>query len=329
MQDEVHWPQVGLRGVAGVLPPRSLDLEGLAARGWIESTPATLAGFGFRRAYLADADHDAGWLASQAALQALDDAGLQPEQIDLLIWTSGLAHNHLRGEGAQPDAVRDQQGLLKLFRYASGWLQNELTLDRAEVLAVAQQGCASMFAALRLARSTLVAEPSLRHALCVGVDVLPPGAPREILYNVISDAACAVVVSREWPGDRWLGYRQISRGFYWDTPARQAEILAAYYVTARLVIRELLERNNLKPTDIDVVVPTGVQEGSWDILLDLAGIPADRLYHGPESFGHSITADNFLLLEHLRRQGRIARGARLLLFTYGFGSSWCALLLEH
>jgi 3-oxoacyl-[acyl-carrier-protein] synthase-3 len=219
--------------------------------------------------------------------------------------------------------------MLPLFRYASGWLQDELALDRAGVMAVAQQGCASMFSALRLARASLLAEPEIRHVLCVGVDVLPRGATREILYNVISDAACAVVVSQDARRDRWMGYRQISRGYYWDTPARQAEILASYFPTARLCIAELLDRHNLKPDDIDWVVPSGVQRTSWDILLGLVGIPADRLYQAGESFGHTILADNLLLMEHLRRDAAIPAGAKLLLFTYGFGSSWSSLLLEH
>jgi 3-oxoacyl-[acyl-carrier-protein] synthase-3 len=316
---------VGLRGVTGVLPPAERTLEELAAEGRITSAPADLAAFGFRKVHVADDAHDAAWLAKEAARSALADAGLLPDDIGLLVWASALAHNHLHQGGA----VSGDGGVLSLFRYASGWLQEELALDRAEVVAVAQQGCASLFAALRLARAALVAEPELRHALCVGVDVLPAEAPREILYNAISDAACAVVLSRDWPGDRWLGYRQISRGYYWDTPARQAEILAAYYPTARLCITELLQRNGLKPDDIDWVVPSGVQRTSWDVLLDLVGIPANRLYQGGESFGHTIMADNFLLLEHLRQQGAAPAGAKLLLFTYGFGSSWCGLLLGH
>jgi 3-oxoacyl-[acyl-carrier-protein] synthase-3 len=291
----------------------------------IASSPADLASFGFCAVHVADAAHDAAWLVKEAAGRALDDAGVRPDDVGLLVWTSALAHGHLRAGPSGNDAGN----VLSLFRYPSGWLQDELAADRAEVVAVAQQGCASMFSALRLARASLLAEPELRHVLCVGVDVLPPGATREILYNVIADAACAVVLSRECTRDRWLGYRQISRGYYWDTPARAPEILAAYFPTARLCVNELLERHGLRPDDIDWVIPSGVQRTSWDILLDLVGIPADRLYQAGASFGHTILADNFLLLEQLRGDPAVATGAKLLLFTYGFGSSWCSLLLEH
>ena len=79
----------------------------------------------------------------------------------------------------------------------------------------------------------------------------------------------------------------------------------------------------------DVMVPTGVNRPSWEILLNLVGISSQRLYQEMESFGHTIMADSFLLLEDLRRRNRVASGSRLLLFSYGFGSSWSALLLEH
>jgi 3-oxoacyl-[acyl-carrier-protein] synthase-3 len=321
--------EVGLHGVAAVLPPQTLDLGELARRGLLHSPPESLAAFGFRRAHLADAEHDAGALALRAARAALDDAGLAPQAIDVLIWASALPHNHLR-DGPPPSAAPpDRDGLLKGFRYAGGWLQEELGLHEAQTLAVAQQGCVSMFSALRLARSLLLAEPNLHNVLCVGVDVLRPGAPREILYNVISDAACAVVVGRGGPRDRWAGYRQLSRGYYWDPLTRQAEILAAYFPTSRLVLGQLLQEQGLTAADVDRVIPTGVNRPSWEILLRLIGVPADRLYLGAEPFGHTIMADSFIHLQELRKSGAAPAGSRLLLFSYGFGSSWCGLLLEH
>ena len=316
---------VGLSGVAGVLPARHHDLQALAHAQLLRSSPEALSEFGFERAHVCDGSQTTCDLALHAANAALRDAGLRPEEVDLLIWASARPENHLRV------TARDERPhFMDGFRYAAGWLQEELGLHNAETLAVAQQGCSTMFSALRVARSLLLAEPRRRHALCVGVDALPAGAPREIAYNVISDAACAVVVSRGCGNERWLGYRQISRGSCWDPASKEPEILAAYFPVAKRVIEELLDEQGLGPADIDVVVPTGVNHASWDILLRIVGIPRERLYRGSvEPFGHTILADNFLYLEDLRRSGRVPHGAKVLLFTYGFGSSWCALLLEH
>jgi 3-oxoacyl-[acyl-carrier-protein] synthase-3 len=316
---------IGLSGVSGVLAPVQRDVEQLAAAGLVASEPAVLRQFGFERAHLASERWDAGQMALAAARAALADAGVDAGEVDLVVWASARPESHVRPKHPASPGY----DLFDGFRYQSAWLQEELGLERADVTAVAQQGCSTMFSALRAARAILLTEPERSHALCVAVDVLPSGATREILYNVVSDGACAVVLSRECEVDRWIGFRQISRGYYWDPVERAPEIMASYFLLARQVVLELLAAHGLRPSDVDVVLPTGVNHASWNILLELVGIPADRLYAGPNQFGHTISADSFIQLEHLRRTASVSHGSRVLMFTYGFGSSWCALLLEH
>lgn len=311
---------IGLRGVAAVLPPAIRTLDDLAATRQLRSPPTVLRDLGYEAAHVADGNHNLTWLARTAATGALADAGLKADDIDVLIWAGALAEGHVRPVTGDP--------LLARFAYSASWLQDELGLHRASVHGVAQQGCSGMFSALRLARALLAAEPGLEHVLCVGVDVLPADAPREILYTLISDAAAGVVVSRTSARDRWRGFHQVSKGYYWDVPARQNEVIASYFPTSRLVIGELLAREGLAPGDVDCVVPTGIGAGSWDVLAQLCGIDPARIHRG-RSFGHTIAADSFLHLSDLRAAGTLASGARILLFTYGFGSSWCALLLDH
>lgn len=319
---------IGFSGVAGILPPTRWSLAELDARRLLISTPETLASLGFSCAHVADAEHDTGWLALTAARAALADAQLEPEAIDVLIWASALPENHVR-PFATTAGTPPIDALLGRFNYGASWLQDALGLDRASLIGNAQQGCSGMFSALRTARALLTAEPRVQNVLCVGVDVLPPGQPREILYNVISDAASAVVVSRGATRDRWVGYHQLSKGYYWNIPEKQKEIIASYFPTSRLVITQLLQQAGLKPADLDWIIPTGVGADSWRILAQLLGLSPDRIYRGTTAWGHTIAADNFLHLAEIRRQGSIAAGQRLLLFTYGFGSSWCGLILEH
>jgi 3-oxoacyl-[acyl-carrier-protein] synthase-3 len=315
---------VGMRGVAAVLPPRSHGLDELAAAGLLHSAPTALAELGFERAYICDPGDRPEHLALEAARAALDDAGLGPHDIDAVIWASARIESHLiHAETAASNPVAG-------FRYASAWLQRQLDLRNADIMAMAQQGCSTMFSAVRHARALIVAEPErCRHVLCVGVDVLPAGAGREILYNVISDGASAVIVSGDCPNDVWLGYRQISRGHYCDPVSCGPEIIASYFPTAKVLIERLLHEHGLGPDQVDIVIPTGVSRPSWDVLLRLIGVPDDRLYRDVPPFGHTMTSDSFLVLTALRRDVRVPRGSRLLLFTFGFGSSWSGLLLEH
>jgi len=305
----------GFRGVGTALAEQFVPLEALSLH-----TPAErLMGFGFEGAYVSENPQQ---LARDAAKRALEDASVAPGEIDVLLWASALGEAHHCRDGSAQRSVLDR------FRYSASRLQEELDLDRASVCGIAQQGCAGMFSALRQARALLAAEPDLQHVLCVGTDCLPTPGSREILYNVISDAACAVVVSRQNPKLLWRGFHQISKGYYWDVAAKQSEIVAAYFPTSRAAILQVLRQTALRPEDIDLVIPTGVNASSWPILLRLCGIPEDRLFLQQQHFGHTIAADSFLILEEARAAGRLIPGQKVLLFAYGFGSSWSAMVLE-
>ena len=154
---------VGLSGVAGVCRSSQLTLSQLAADGRISSSPDTLSSFGFDRAYVCGPDDSACTLALAAARAALVDAALEPGQIDVLIWASARPENHLRTDHA---AGAIGGGFMDGFKYASGWLQDTLDLPNAEVMAVAQQGCSTMFAALRVAHALPATDARRRHILC-------------------------------------------------------------------------------------------------------------------------------------------------------------------
>jgi 3-oxoacyl-[acyl-carrier-protein] synthase III len=306
---------IGIRGLGCALPKRFEPLQGIPLR----SRPETLSDAGFTGAFLAD---DVNALAATAARQALDHARVEPSEVGALLCANALP------QAQQQTSSAPEGGVLDAFCYSASWLQEELGLERGSVSGISQQGCAGMFSALRIARALLIAEPELEHILCVGADALPPGSCREILYNVISDAACAVLVSRSQIRHRWLAYHQLSKGYYWDVPARQSEIIAAYFPSARVTIVGVLRQAGLRADEIDLVIPTGVNAASWPILLRLCGIPEERLYHAKSRFGHTIAADSVLLLKEAAEAGALTEGMRVLLFTYGFGSSWCALVLE-
>ena len=305
----------GLRATGTALPECFLPLTELP----LVSPPETLAAFGFTGAFVADNIYA---LAARAARKALAAASLAPEHIGALLWAGALPASHVCASEAPAGNVMDG------FCFSASRLQEELGLTHASVCGIAQQGCAGMFAALRQARALLAAEPELEHVFCVGADALPPGAQREILYNVISDAACACVISRRHAFLRWCSEAWISKGWYWDVPARQAEIIASYFPTSRAAISQALAKASLAPGDIDLVIPTGINSASWPVLLRLCGIPEERLYRAQKQFGHTVAADTILMLEEARAAGCLLPGMKLLLFTYGFGSSWCAAVVE-
>ena len=220
--------------------------------------------------------------------------------------------------------------VLEGFNYPVTKLQYELGLERAFVSGVSQAGCTGLMTAIRLATDFLAAHPSAARVICSSADVLPAGAPREFMYNVISDGACAVLVERDGPRNRILAHHQVTKGYYWDATSMKNEIIAAYFPTAQRVVQDTLRGIGLARGDIARVIPHNVSLRSWEILMGLLEIPRERLFgDNIAPNGHVIAADNFINLKDAADRGVIHAGDRLLLFNFGFGANWACMVIEH
>jgi 3-oxoacyl-[acyl-carrier-protein] synthase III len=308
---------VHIAAIEYALPGTALTLEQLAAAGRLTSAPAALRSFGFDRAWVADAEGSR--LAERACRRLLENTTADPASIDVLLYA-----------GATPAAHASRAGLLGGFSYPVARLQYELGLVNARTIGISQTGCLGLMTAVRLARTLIVADPAVRRVLCVSEDVLPAGETREVLYNLISDGACAVLVQHGDGPNRLVAERQVTKGYYWDCAALANEIVAAYFPTARAIVSGLLADAGLSVNDIACVIPHNVSMRSWEILLQLTGIPADRLFgDNIAAKGHVISGDNFINLKDAEALDRLKSGDRVLLFNFGFGASWACLLLEH
>jgi 3-oxoacyl-[acyl-carrier-protein] synthase-3 len=312
--------QVGIRALTYRLGSSEATLEDLQAEGLLVSSPDLLRSFGFDRVRVAEKEEERRGLARMAADDLLREHDVDPLDIDALILFGGLPP-----EAAPSGGDVD---LIGRFRYPVGRLQHELGLNRAVAFSIGQQGCAALISALRVARSLLVAEEA-RNVLCVGVDVVPPGARREVVYNVLSDGACAALVSRPWERLRPVAFHQVTKGYYWDSPARRDEIVAAYFPTARNVIRGAVGAAGLTLDELALVVPDNVSARSWEILLDLLDVPQERAFLGNASRkGHSISADLVVNLKDALEDRTPPPDAPVALFTFGFGANWGAAVLR-
>jgi 3-oxoacyl-[acyl-carrier-protein] synthase III len=311
---------VGIRALNYRLGSSTLTLEELAARNLLTSPPDLLRSFGFDRVHVADGEDERANLGSLVTEELLREHDVDPLDVDVLILFGGLPTEAL------PKA--DGDDLLEMFRYPVGRLQHEVGLTRSVAFGLGQQGCTALLSSMRVARSLLLAGEA-RNVLCVGVDVVPPGARREVVYNVLSDGACAVLLSRPWERLRPVAFRQVTKGYYWDSPSRRDEIVAAYFPTARNVIRDAVTAAGVSLEELALFVPDNVSLRSWQILLDLLGVPEDRAFLGnASSKGHSITSDLAVNLKDALVSRELNQEAPVAMFTFGFGANWGAAVLR-
>jgi 3-oxoacyl-[acyl-carrier-protein] synthase-3 len=299
------------------LPARSLSLEELAEQGRLRSSVDALRTFGFERAWTADGDGEP--LLLRAAQRLIEKHSVDPASVDVILYA-----------GARPVSHAARDGLLGGFSYPAAKLQYDLALVNARTIGISQSGCLGLMTALTVGRAMVTADPSIGRVLCVSVDTLPAGSTREILYNVISDGACVVLLERGDGPNRIVAERLITKGYYWDCEALGNEIVAAYFPTARTIIRDTLASAGLTTGDIRLVLPHNVSRRSWEILLQLTGLRPEQLYaDNIAAKAHVISGDNFINLADAEAAGRLRHGDRLLLFNFGFGAAWACMVLEH
>ena len=298
------------------LPSTALTLEQLADQGRLNSPVDALRTFGFERAWIAD---EGDQLALRAVQRLVETASVDPSTIDVVLYA-----------GATPASHAASDSLLGGFSYPAAKLQYDMGLGNARTIGISQAGCLGLMNAISIGRALLTADVAIRRVLCVSVDVLPAGGKREILFNLISDGACAVLLERGDGPNRILAERQITKGYYWDCEARAYEIVAAYFPTARTIIRDTLATAGLAANDVAMVVPHNVSQRSWQILLQLTGLLPERLFsENIAAKAHVISGDNFINLKDAETAGRLRYGDRLLLFNFGFGAAWACMVIEH
>ena len=315
----------GMSAIRYVLAESVQSVRELAAAGQLESDAHTLEAFGFAHVHVALSETPFE-LALRASQAVLHDAGVDPDEIGLLLYagTPSVAFAPHGDHGGAAKIV----GTTERFRYPGTRLQYELGLGNAATVAVDQLACTSLLSAVRIARAICLSE-EVEHVLCVSAEFFPGSAGREAIYNCTSDAACAVLVSRSSARNQVVACAHVTKGYYWDGDAMRNEIVAAYFPTARHVMAQAVARAGWQPADVRWVMPHNVSARSWDILLGLSGLPNATVWSGNIArVGHTLAGDNFINLHDAVESGDVQPGDRILLFAFGYGAHWTALAVE-
>jgi len=160
--------------------------------------------------------------------------------------------------------------------------------------------------------------------------MLNQSSKREIIYNIMSDSTCGFIVKENSSENIIRGFHQLTHSYYWDTPLREQEVLAAYFPMAKQTITEALKKANLTINDVSWFIPHNVNIKSWQILGKLMGIPEDKVWTNNISrYGHTVSCDHIVNLYDMKKLNLLKKGDILVLFTFGFGASWSCLIIEH
>ena len=316
-------------GTGSYLPPRRLtntDLAAELAQHGVETSDEWIVErTGIRARHFAAPDVTSSDLALEASKKALEAAGLQPQDIDLIIVATST-----------PDMV---------FPSTACILQNKLGANGCPAFDV-QAVCSGFVYALTVADS-MIKTGIAKRALVVGSEVFS----RILDFNdrttcvLFGDGAGAVVLeASETPGilatdlhadGSHVGILcvpgNVSGGQVLGDPLLKMDGQAVFKLAVGVLekaARATLEKAGLTDSDIDWLVPHQANIRIMQSTARKLKLPMEKVMVTVDQHGNTSAASIPLALDVGVREGRITAGQTVLLEGVGGGFTWGAVLLK-
>jgi 3-oxoacyl-[acyl-carrier-protein] synthase-3 len=328
---QVNFP-LKIIGLGRYLPKRvvpSSELEALCGlpAGWVERRNGVR-----ERRWVTD--ETSSFMSAEAAREALDEAKLKPNQLDLIINASGT------GEQAIPDT--------------GSLIQRQLGLGNSGIPAMTvHTTCLSFVAGMDVAGNFLQTG-RYKNILITSCDIgscgINPKEPESA--SLVGDAAAAVVLTRSDENDkarvhhahfktfgdgaylttimgggsrfhpRFEGHNPENDFFHMDGPA----VLRMAREIAHGFLEELYPGLSKSMVDIDVIVPHQASKVGL-MMLERFGWKENKIIRTIETLGNCVAASIPVTLYEGVRDGRIQRGNKVLLVGTGAGLSIGGMVL--
>ena len=318
-----------ITGTGSFLPPRRLSNQDLAldlaAKGVETSHEWIVERTGIEARHFADAGVYSSDLALEASRHALQAAGLEPSDIDLIIVATST-----------PDMV---------FPSTACILQNKLGANGCPAFDV-QAVCSGFIYALTVADAMIKAGAAKR-ALVVGSEVFSRilDFTDRTTCVLFGDGAGAVVLeASDTPGilasdlhadGKHVGILcvpgHVSGGQVLGDPLLKMDGQAVFKLAVGLLdaaARATLSKAGVDATDIDWLIPHQANLRIMQSTAKKLKLPMDKVIITVDQHGNTSAASIPLALDAGVRSGRVKPGQLILLEGVGGGFTWGAVLLN-
>jgi 3-oxoacyl-[acyl-carrier-protein] synthase III len=288
---------------------------------------------GIRERHIAAPDQASSDMALQASLRALEMAGLEPADVEMIVVGT-----------ITPDYP---------FPSTAAVLQGKLGNKKAFAFDVSA-ACAGSMYALSVA-DRFIASGACKNALVIGVDTLTRITNWKDRNTCIlfGDGAGAMVLKGTGEANRGLSTIRLHADGSLVSLLLQpgggsreplsAEVLAAgkhyvsmkgaevYKVAVRSLeeaCREVLEVEGLKPSQVTYVIAHQANKRILDATLHRLEIPAEKCWMNLEKYGNTSSASVPMTLDEANRAGWFKPGDVILMMAIGGGMAWGAAVLR-
>ncbi|HEX5698497.1 MAG TPA: beta-ketoacyl-ACP synthase III [Rhodoferax sp.] len=318
-----------ITGTGSCLPPRRLtnaDLVAQLATQGIESSDEWIVErTGIRARHFADAGVFSSDLALVASTNALQAAGVDAKDLDLIIVATST-----------PDMV---------FPSTACILQNKLGNHGAPAFDV-QAVCSGFIYAMTVA-DAMIRAGSVKKALVVGAEVFSRilDFKDRTTCVLFGDGAGAVVMqASRTPGilatdlhadGKYVNILctpgHVSGGQVMGDPLLRMDGQAVFKLAVGVLdeaARAVLEKADMSAKEVDWLIPHQANIRIMQSTARKLKLPMDKVVVTVDQHGNTSAASVGLALDSAVRSGQVQKGQKLLLEAVGGGFTWGAVLLE-
>ncbi|MBW8016322.1 MAG: ketoacyl-ACP synthase III [Planctomycetes bacterium] len=272
-------------------------------------------------------------LSSEAAKKALDDAGISPLDLDMIIVAT-----------ITPEMV---------FPSTACFVQDTIGAVNAWAFDV-NAACSGFVYSLSIAHQFIISG-RYKNILVIGAETLSKITDYEDRNSCVlfGDGAGALVVQSKTEGDSGILYGcSSSDGGGWTSlnclaygsrnPASKElenpkdvfmningrEI---YHLAVRRIVEmvhDCMDNCNLTTEDIDMFIPHQMNARIIESVAKRLKLNSDRVFINIEKYGNTSAASIPMALDDCRRQGKLKKGDIVLLAAFGAGLTWGANLIR-
>jgi len=292
---------------------------------WIEEK------LGIKERHIAAPDQSTSDLAAHAAVNAIDNAGLTKDDIDLIIVAT-----------ATPDRLAPSTASIvqdKIQAY------NSVAFDIAAV-------CSGFLYAMSVA-SVYIASGVYDNVLVVGADTfsrITDWKRRDAVF--FGDGAGAAVLTHGNGNEGFIAFRLYTDGrgkYEFTVPAGGSEHPAneetikkgmhyfqmngrAVYETGTevlpIAINQVLSDTNLKIEDIDLMIPHQPSIAILKKTAEIIGLPFEKVMTNMNNYANTSGGTIPILLDEVNRAGKLIKGTTILFAAVGSGWTYGASIVK-
>ena len=270
-------------------------------------------------------------LALKASQRALEMAGLDPKDIDAIVYATSTPDHYLPGGGVylQRDLgvglipavdLRTQcSGFLSALSIADGWIRSG-TYRRILVV-----GCEVQSTGMDVStrgRNTAVIFADGAGAVIAG-STEEPG--RGILgHDLHTDGSMAQCLWVDGPGSMYhprVSHEQLDEGRYF-LQMDGREVFRHAVTRMPESVRTLLAQQGLTPADVKLLLPHQANLRISEAVQKSLGLRDDQVYNNIMFYGNTTAATIPILLDECVRGGRVAVGDLIVMTAFGSGFVW-------